>query len=150
MEQVSLTKRLSNEQMQDGTGSGKIPFLSLHNARECLLGASGVYALCMIGQGFYKVSGTLAAPLWPSSGFALALLLLGGWRLFPAITLGTIAAMRSFGDQPLFSVAESLGNSMESLIGWFLMARVFGFSCSMNRVRDLLVLMLAGAPWGPW
>ena len=112
------------------------------------MGALGVYAFCMIGQEFYKVAGTLAAPLWPSSGLALALLLLGGWRLFPAITLGTIAATQSFGDNPIFSIAGSVANTLESLIGWFFMVRVFGFSNSMTRVRDLLVLMLAGAPWG--
>lgn len=124
------------------------PFFSVRNARECLLGAAGIYTLCMIGQAFYKVSGTLAAPLWPSSGLALALLLLGGWRLFPAITLGTLAATQSFGDNLIFSVAGSLANTLESLIGWFLMVRVFGFSNSMAGVRDLIVLMLAGAPWG--
>lgn len=131
----------------DGIGS-PVPFLSPRNARDCLLAGMGVFTLCMIGQEFYKVSGTLAAPLWPSSGFALALLLLGGWRLFPAISLGTIAATQSFGDHIVFSLAGSLANTLESLIGWFLMVRVFGFSNSMTRVRDLLVLMLAGAPWG--
>ena len=125
-----------------------IPFFSLRNARECLLGALGIFALCMIGQEFYKVAGTLAAPLWPSSGLALALLLIRGWRLFPAITLGTIAATQAFGDNPIFSIVGSLANTLESLIGWFLMVRLFGFSNSMTRVRDLLVLMLAGAPWG--
>lgn len=125
-----------------------IPFFSLRNARECLLGALGIYTLCMIGQEFYKVAGTLAAPLWPSSGLALALLLLGGWRLFPSISLGTIAATQSFGDNMIFSLAGSLANTLESLIGWFLMIQIFGFSNSMTRVRDLLVLMLAGAPWG--
>ena len=124
------------------------PFFSFRNARDCFLGALGIYALCMIGQEFYKVAGTLAAPLWPSSGLALALLLLGGWRLFPAISLGTIAATQSFGDNPIFSIAGSVANTLESLIGWFLMVRLFGFSNSMTRVRDLLVLMLAGAPWG--
>ncbi|NBZ96479.1 MAG: hypothetical protein EBR40_08675 [Proteobacteria bacterium] len=98
-----------------------IPFFSVRNARDCFLGALGVYALCMIGQEFYKVAGTLAAPLWPSSGLALALLLLGGWRLFPAISLGTIAATQSFGDDPIFSIAGSVANTLESLIGWFLM-----------------------------
>jgi integral membrane sensor domain MASE1 len=125
-----------------------IPFLSLRNAGECLLGGLGIFALCMVGQEYYKVSGTLAAPFWPSSGLALALLLLGGWRLFPAILSGTIAATQTFGDNALFSLAGSIANTLESLIGWFLMTRVFGFSTSMTRVRDLLVLMLAGAPWG--
>ena len=54
------------------------PFFSRRNAWECFLGGLGVFSLCMIGQEFYKVSGTIAAPLWPSSGFALALLLLRG------------------------------------------------------------------------
>lgn len=123
-------------------------FFSLKNAKECLLGAVGIYALCMIGQEFYKVAGTLAAPLWPSSGLALGLLLLRGWRLFPAISLGTIAATISFGDPLLFSIFGSIANTLESLIGWFLMVRVFGFSNSMCRVRDILVLLAAGAPWG--
>ena len=126
----------------------KVPFFSWRNALECLLAGSGIFLLCMIGQVFYKVSGTLAAPLWPSSGLALGILLLGGWRLFPAITLGTMAATQTFGDNPLFSVAGSIANTLESLIGWFLMVRVFGFSNSMTRVRDILVLMVAGAPWG--
>jgi len=135
--------------LKDIAGDGsEIPFLSRRNALECLLGAFGVFTLCMIGQEFYKVAGTLAAPLWPSSGLALGILLLRGWRLFPAISLGTIAATHAFGDNPIFSIAGSLANTLESLIGWFLMVRVFGFSNSMARVRDLIVLMLAGAPWG--
>lgn len=125
-----------------------IPFFSWRNAWECLLGAFGIYTLCMIGQEFYKVAGTLAAPLWPSSGLALALLLLRGWRLFPAISLGTIAATQTFGDPMLFSITGSLGNTLESLIAWFLMTRVFDFSNQMQRVRDTWLLILLGAPVG--
>lgn len=127
---------------------GAIPFLSRRNAMECLLGATGIALMCWIGESFYKVAGTLASPLWPSSGLALGLLLMRGWRLFPAISLGTITATTTFGDPHLFSVFGSVANTLESLIGWFLMARVFGFSNSMNRVRDVIVLMTAGAPWG--
>ena len=126
-----------------------IPFLSRRNAQECLLGGIGVFALCMFGQVFYKVAGTLAAPLWPSSGLALALLLLRGWRLFPSITFGTIAATVSFGDNPIFTIAGSLGNTLESLIGWYLMTRLFDFSNQMQRVRDMMLLFLLGAPVGP-
>lgn len=127
---------------------GVIPFLCRRNALECLLGAIGVALMCWIGESFYKVAGTLAAPLWPSSGLALGLLLLRGWRLFPAISLGTITATTTFGDPHLFSLFGSVANTLESLIGWFLMVRVFGFSNSMSRVRDIIVLMAAGAPWG--
>lgn len=125
-----------------------IPFFSWRNAWECLLGAIGIFTLCMIGQEFYKIAGTLAAPLWPSSGLALALLLLRGWRLFPAISLGTIAATQTFGDPIFFSITGSLGNTLESLISWSLMTRAFDFSNQMRRVRDTWLLILIGAPAG--
>jgi hypothetical protein len=51
----------------------------------------------MIGQVFYKVSGTLAAPLWTSSGLALLPL------HFLDSPCGTIAAAASFGDHLYFT-----------------------------------------------
>ena len=122
-----------------------ISFLSRRNARECLLGALGIFALCIIGGEFNKIGSSVASPLWPSSGLALALLLMRGWRLFPAITFGTIAATQSAGENPLFSIAGSLGNTLESLTGWYLMTKVFDFSCRMERVRDVIILILAGS-----
>jgi integral membrane sensor domain MASE1 len=68
-----------------------------------------------------------------------------GWRLFPAITFGTIAATQSMGNNPIFSVAGSLGNTLESLTGWYLMTKVFDFSIRMERVRDVIILILAGS-----
>ena len=128
-----------------------IPFLSLRNAWECILGALAVYTLSVIGLGFHALHFTndCAAPLWPSSGLALSLLLLRGWRFFPAISLGTIAATSTFGYDPLFRIAGSFGNTLESLVGWYLMTRVFDFSPRMERVRDAMILMLAGATIGP-
>ena len=127
-----------------------IRFFSLRNAWECLLGAIAVFALCMVGQEFYKVSGTPAAPLWPSSGLALALLLLRGWRLFPAITFGTIAATQTFGNNLIFSIAGSLGNTMEALLGWFLLVRLLRFSPRMGDFRDIRNLIMVGATAGPF
>ena len=128
-----------------------IRFFSLRNARECLLGGLAVYTLSCLGLGFhaFHVTNACAAPLWPSSGLALALLLLCGWRIFPAISLGTIAATSTFGYDPLFRIAGSFGNTLESLIGWYLMTRVCDFSPRLERVRDALILMLLGATIGP-
>ncbi len=55
-----------------------ITFLSWRNARECLLGAIGIHTLRMIGGEFNKIGSSVASPLWPSSGLALALLLMRG------------------------------------------------------------------------
>jgi len=132
-----------------GDAGGRVPFLSLRNAWECLLGGLLVFAVSLAALKFYAVAGTKAVPLWPSSGLALALLLLMGWRLFPSITVGTISATTLLGFNHYFSIAGAFGNTLESLTGWFLLIRILGFSSSMSRLRDLVHLMLAGATLGP-
>ena len=139
---------MSLERERGRGGFEMIPFFSWRNAWECLLGAIGIYILGLAALHLLKISGTLAVPLWPSSGLALALVLLRGWRLFPAISLGTIAATQTFGSPILFSITGSLGNTLESLISWFLMTQAFDFSNQMRRVRDTWQLLLIGAPTG--
>ena len=128
-----------------------VSFFSWQNARECAVGAMGIYALCMLGQAIPIISrGVVASPLWPSSGLALAILLLKGWRLFPAIIFGTIASTICFGNHPLFILAGSLGNTLESIIGYFLLTRIFDFSVQMSRLRDLVLIMTVGSTIGPF
>ena len=127
-----------------------IRFFSLRNVWECLLGAIGIYALSFLGLKFYVVTGTPAVPLWPSSGLALGLLLLRGWRLFPAITLGTLTAQLTLGNHGPIIFLGPLGNTLEALTGWFLLVRLLKFSPRMGDFRDIRNLMLAGATAGPF
>jgi integral membrane sensor domain MASE1/two-component sensor histidine kinase len=127
-----------------------IPFLSWRNARECLLGAIGIYAIGFLALKFYAVNGTRAVPLWPSSGLALGLLLLRGWRLFPAIILGSIPMLLTSGFNGPIIILGPLANAIEALTGWFLLIRLLRFSPRMGDLRDIRNLITVGATVGPF
>jgi integral membrane sensor domain MASE1/two-component sensor histidine kinase len=99
---------------------------------------------------FYAVNGTRAVPLWPSSGLALGLLLLRGWRLFPAIILGAIPMLLTSGFNGPIIILGPLANAIEALTGWFLLIRLLRFSPRMGDLRDIRNLITVGATVGPF
>jgi integral membrane sensor domain MASE1 len=76
-----------------GTGEGKFTALfSVPNAAryvlELAIVAAGYAGLAEAGQMLPSINLT-ATPLWPPTGLALALFLLRGYRIWPAILLGS-------------------------------------------------------------
>jgi PAS domain S-box-containing protein len=69
-----------------------------------------------------------ASPIWPPSGVALAAVLLGGPRLWPAIFIGAFAANVTITGSLTTSVIIALGNTLEGVIGGFLIQRWSGGS----------------------
>jgi signal transduction histidine kinase/CHASE1-domain containing sensor protein/CheY-like chemotaxis protein/integral membrane sensor domain MASE1 len=63
-----------------------------------------------------------ASPVWPASGLAVAALALGGRRMWPAIALGAFIANSLVGG-PLSALPISCGNTLEALIGCWIIAR---------------------------
>jgi PAS domain S-box-containing protein len=60
-----------------------------------------------------------ATPIWPASGFAVAVVLLWGYRLLPAIFAGAFAANLITAGSLLSSAVIALGNSLEAfIIAW--------------------------------
>ena len=88
---------------------------------------------------------TSVTAVWPPTGIALAALLLWGYRLWPGVALGAFLA-NSWTGIPLYAVLGiTLGNTLEALAGAWLLHRVAGFRPSLDRVRDVLALIvLAG------
>ena len=74
-------------------------------------------AFACIGLNWAQVMGA-GSPVWPASGVAIAGLLLGGLRLWPAIFLGRLAAgWLSGSEQPfwaelLLALANTLGENL--------------------------------------
>lgn len=63
-----------------------------------------------------------ATPIWPATGFAVAVILLWGFRLIPAIAAGAFAANIVTAGSVLSSAAIAVGNSMEAfIIAWMVM-----------------------------
>ncbi|QRN97945.1 MASE1 domain-containing protein [Archangium violaceum] len=83
--------------------------------------------------------------LWPSSGVALAALLLSRFRSWPALLLVAII-VEPFAYTPgrlphLSSFVLSTGNLLEALLGAFLLRRYVGIRPTLERVRDVLALL---------
>jgi PAS domain S-box-containing protein len=83
--------------------------------------------------------------VWPPTGIALAALIIWGYRLWPGVALGAFLA-NSWTGVPLVTVLGiTTGNTLEALVGAYLLRRVAGFQPSLERVRDVLALVvLAG------
>jgi signal transduction histidine kinase/CheY-like chemotaxis protein len=82
--------------------------------------------------------------IWPATGLALALLVLRGRQLWPAILVGAFAANALNETALLTSLGIAFGNTLEALVGATLLRRV-GFQPSMRRLHDVASLFLLAA-----
>ena len=82
--------------------------------------------------------------IWPPTGLALAALVLGGRRLWPAVAAGALAANATT-DVPLYTaLGIAVGNTLEAVAGASLLAWT-GFRPKLERLRDVFSLfVLAG------
>lgn len=86
--------------------------------------------------------------VWPASGIALALLVLRGTRVWPAITIGALAAQYLNGAPLSAAVGIAAGSTLEALLGATLLARA-QFAPALTRVRDVAALVLLAAALSP-
>ncbi len=67
-----------------------------------------------------------ASPIWPAAGLALAAVLLGSLRIWPAVFIGAFAANATTAGTLETSAILALGNTLEAVVGGFLIARWSG------------------------
>ena len=118
-------------------GSGEARFPGLRNIPdaaaylvELLIIAASYAGLAELGQ-FLPALNYTATPCWPPSGFALALVLLCGYRIWPAILLGSLSASAlvwlnsGAGGTPsiLTPAAVAIGTVVAALAGAWLLNR---------------------------
>lgn len=97
-----------------------------------------------------------ATIIWPPSGIALGMLIIGGPRLWPGVLAGSLLlnAYNSgvFADASWFSakllaaIAIAIGSTLQALVGRALIARFLGLPLRLNTVRDILRLLALGGP----
>jgi PAS domain S-box-containing protein len=80
--------------------------------------------------------------VWPPTGIALAALVLGGLRLWPAVAVGAFLAALSTGPAA-FALATAAGNTLEAVLGAALLRRL-DFRADLGRLRDVLALIACG------
>src|SRR5256885_1736020 len=114
---------------------------------------TGVLALAAVYFAAAKLGLALAfvaeqvTVVWPPSGIALAALLLGGYRLWPGVAVGAFLANATAHEPPLVAAGIAAGNTLEAVLGAWLLRRLVGFGTSLERVKDVLALatLAAGA-----
>jgi PAS domain S-box-containing protein len=106
----------------------------------------GIYvSAAKLGLSLDAVSG-FATAVWPPTGIALVALTLFGNRLWPGIALGAFLVNASAGATILVASGMALGNSLEAVVGAYLLQHVVGFRPALARLRDVfgLVVLAAG------
>jgi integral membrane sensor domain MASE1 len=112
--------------------------------------AAEVFCLAAVYYGAAKLGLSLAfatpsvTAIWPPTGIALTALVLWGYRLWPGVALGALLA-NSWTGVPIYSVLGiAIGNTLEALVGAYLLLRFAGFRPSLERVRDVIALAVLG------
>jgi signal transduction histidine kinase len=82
-----------------------------------------------------------ATLVWPASGLSLAVLFLGGNRLWPAVALGAFLTNLWIGAPPAVALGIALGNTLEAVAGAAALRYQKDFRGSFDRVRDALAFV---------
>ena len=110
-----------------------------------ILGLAAVYLVAArLGLMMDAVAG-FATLVWPATGIALAALVLFGYRLWPGVFVGAFVANLLTGAPPLVALGIAVGNTLEAVAGTYLLRRVPGFRPSLDRLQDVLALIVLAA-----
>jgi diguanylate cyclase (GGDEF)-like protein/PAS domain S-box-containing protein len=103
------------------------------------------FLLGWFGLWFATNSGNVTL-VWLPAGLALAIFLREGVRYIPSVFLGAFAAGIVTGDSILVSLGIALGNTLEPLLGWWLLTRWGKFDLTLNKLSDFLLILFFAAP----
>src|ERR687892_733368 len=90
------------------------------------------------------VSKGVITPVWAPSGIALAALLILGLRYWPAVAVGAFVANATSDASLGVAAGITVGNTVAGVVGAALV-RARGFRIELDRVRDVLALVVGGA-----
>jgi diguanylate cyclase (GGDEF)-like protein len=110
-----------------------------------LLGLAVVYYLAAkLGLQFAYVDKSVTT-VWPPTGIALAAFVLFGYRVWPAIVAGAFFANLTTSGAVLPSLGIAAGNTLEGLLGAFLVNRFARGGRVFDRVRDIFLFTALAA-----
>jgi diguanylate cyclase (GGDEF)-like protein/PAS domain S-box-containing protein len=107
--------------------------------------AATYWALGYAGLSLGAALNAFASTIWPASGLALAVLLLFGTRYWPAVFIGALLVNAQAGASLPVAALIGVGNSAEALLAASLVRRFVGHEFRLDRVRDVVGLVLLGA-----
>jgi len=121
-------------------------------SRRGILGQSAALVLVFVAYVLSARLGLRLAPVsgfatlvWPPTGIALAALLLGGVRLWPAVMLGALVANVWTGASLWVAAVIGIGNTLEAVLAVGLLTRVARIHLGLDRLVDVLALVALAA-----
>lgn len=97
-----------------------------------------------LGQATTSVRSNNLGPVWPAYGIALASVLRCGYRIWPALFLGSFVVAFSSPEPAITALGQAAGTTLAAVTGTFLLRRIAGFDNSLSRLRDAFALVLLG------
>jgi signal transduction histidine kinase len=113
-------------------------------AAHVVLLATVYVAFAKVGLSLDAVAG-FATLVWAPTGIALVAVLLLGPRMWPGIALGALVANLWAGALAPVALGIAAGNTLEALLGAYLVRRALGSVPSLERVRDVVAWVVLGA-----
>jgi PAS domain S-box-containing protein len=114
-------------------------------AAKLALVAGAYFATAKLGLALAFEHESITA-VWPPTGIALAAVVIWGRGMWPGVAVGAALANTFTGDLPVESVLGiTIGNTLEALVGAYLLVDVARFRPSLERVRDVLALAVLAA-----
>lgn len=110
---------------------------SQHNFASAL-GLAAIYLIAAKLELSLAYMHPSATPVWPCAGIALAALLLRGNAMWPGILLGAFAANFMTEGSLSTALVIAVGNTLEGLVGAWLVRRFAGGIGAMDRAKDVL------------
>jgi integral membrane sensor domain MASE1 len=106
---------------------------------------ASVYMLAgKLGLAFASVHPS-ATPVWPPTGIALAALLVCGSRVWPSVLVGAFFVNQTTAGTAVTSGTIAVGNTLEGLLGAYLVTRFANGRHALGRSRDVFAFVALGA-----
>src|SRR5882724_9746067 len=112
---------------------------------ELALALAAYFVAGKLGQATTAIRSNNLGPVWPAYGVALALVILYGSRIWPAVAAGAflVAFLSPVGAAA--ALGQAAAATLAVLTGAYLLDRLVGVEQSMSRLRDALWLVAVGA-----
>jgi diguanylate cyclase (GGDEF)-like protein len=103
-----------------------------------LLGLTGLYVLAGKGGLYFAALHASASAVWPPAGIALGAALIFGARVWPAIFVGAFIVNVTTAGSVATSLGIGFGNTLEALLGAFLVNRFASGRAAFDRSQDII------------
>jgi PAS domain S-box-containing protein len=111
----------------------------------CMLAVAILYFMAAKLGLSMAVSAEQVSAVWPPTGIALVAVLVLGYRIWPGIWLGAFLANNTANEPIWTALGIATGNTLEAVLGAWLLLRWVGFDKSLERLKDVLGLVVLAA-----